>query len=177
MNNSSPDSGPDRTSRYVRMLEAITTAKHSINFLSYVFWRSRIATQFADALAERARAGVRVRLLLDAVGGATIDARTLWRLERAGVRIGWFRPGKWPHLHHFNNRTHRKILIVDDWTGFAGGVGIADIWTGSGQSPKHWRETHCRIVGSACVDLQAGFAENWTEATGEQLTPAAGPPP
>lgn len=153
------------------MIGAIQQARSHIEFVTYVFWRSRIAAQLAEALAERARAGVKVRVLIDAVGGATLDARTIWRLERAGVQLAWFRPGLFRQLHRFNSRTHRKILLVDGQIGFTGGVGIADMWTGSAQDSHHWRETHCRIAGPACADLHVGFAENWREATGENLQP------
>ncbi|MDB5178529.1 MAG: Cardiolipin synthase [Patescibacteria group bacterium] len=151
------------------MLAAIRGAETQIEFLTYVFWRSRIASEVEQALCERARAGIKVRLLLDAIGAATMDTRSLWRLERAGVQVAWFRPVRWPHLHKFNNRTHRKILLVDGAVGFTGGVGIADEWTGSAQDRHHWRETHCRIEGPACLDLYAGFAENWREATRQRL--------
>jgi cardiolipin synthase A/B len=151
------------------MLRAIQDAKHTIEFSTYVYWRSDIASQFADALIERAAAGVTVRLMVDAVGAAVMDTRTLWRLERSGVRVAWFRPVRWPYLHKFNNRTHRKILIIDGRLGFTGGVGIAAEWTGNAQDRRHWRETHCHLTGPACADLAAGFAENWLEATGEYL--------
>jgi len=157
------------------MLSAIRGAKSTIEFSTYVYWRSHIANEFADALSERARAGVKVRLLVDAVGAAVMSARTVWQLERAGVQLGWFRPVRWPYLQKFNNRSHRKILIVDGHTGFTGGVGIADEWTGAGQDARHWRETHCRIEGPACADILASFAENWAECRGERLpdhTPA-----
>lgn len=158
------------------MLSAIRGAKHTIEFTTYVYWSSNIASDFADALCERAREGVKVRLLIDAVGGAIMNARTVWQLERAGVRVAWFRPLRWSYLNKLNNRTHRKVLIVDGKTGFTGGVGIADEWTGAGDGPKNWRETHCSIAGPAVTDLFASFADNWAEATGEQLQ-APDPPP
>jgi len=157
------------------MLEAIRGAQTSIEFLTYVYWNSRIANEFATALCERARAGVKVRLLVDAVGGAVMNTRTVWQLERAGVQVAWFRPLRWPYLRKLNNRTHRKILIVDGHIAFTGGVGIADEWTGAADGPRHWRELHCRIEGPAAADLFAGFAENWLESTHEHLAlpPAA----
>jgi cardiolipin synthase len=158
------------------MLAAINSARTSIEFVTYVYWRSHIASQFADALCERARAGVSVRLLIDAVGGAVMNSRTVWQLERSGVQVAWFRPLRWPYLRRLNNRTHRKILLIDGHTGFTGGVGIADEWTGSAGDPQHWRETHCRIIGPACADLRAGFAENWREATHERLVLADSAP-
>ncbi len=151
------------------MLSAIREAKSSIEFVTYVYWRSRIATEFADALCERARAGVQVRLLIDAVGGAIMSTRTVGALEAAGVQVGWFRPMRFGHLRRINYRTHRKILLVDGRIGFTGGVGIADEWNGSAGGPKNWRETHCRLEGPVCLDLAAAFAENWAEATGEHL--------
>jgi cardiolipin synthase A/B len=151
------------------MLEAIRSAQHAIEFSTYVYWRSDIGSQFADALMERARAGVSVRLLVDAVGGAIMDSRIVWQLERAGVTVTWFRPVRWPYLHKFNNRTHRKILVIDGQIGFTGGVGIAAEWTGNAQDEEHWRETHAQIEGPACLDLAGGFTENWLEATSEQI--------
>jgi cardiolipin synthase len=151
------------------MLEAIHYARRTIEFVTYVYWASDIANQFADALCERARAGVKVRLLVDAVGGAIMSTRTVYQLEKAGVKIAWFRPPRWNSIIRLNNRTHRKILLIDGKVGFAGGVGIADFWTGNADSPKHYRETHCRIAGPACTDLFASFAESWAEATHEHL--------
>ena len=161
---------------FAAMLEAIQGAKHTIEFATYVYWHSRVATQFANSLCERARAGVRVRLLVDAVGAAIMSSRTVWQLERAGVEVAWFRPMRWPHLRNLNHRTHRKILLIDGGLGFTGGVGIADEWAGSAHTPRHWRETHCRLRGPACADLLAGFAENWYESTGERLTRPVPPP-
>jgi cardiolipin synthase len=158
------------------MLGAIKRASRSIEFLTYVFWRSDVATDFTTALCERARAGVQVRLLLDAAGGATIGARTVWQLERAGVRVAWFRPGRLNHLRKLNHRSHRKILLVDGNVAFTGGVGIADQWSGRAQDKHHWRETHCRLRGPACIDMLKGFADSWFESTGEHL-PAPSPGP
>lgn len=158
------------------MLGAIRAAETSIEFVTYVYWRSRVATEFADALCERARAGVQVRLLVDAIGGAIMSTRTVGQLEQAGVSIAWFRPLRFRHLHRANQRTHRKILIVDGRVGFTGGVGIADEWDGNATGPGQWRETHCRIEGPACLDLAAGFAANWAEAVGEQLPTPQAPP-
>jgi cardiolipin synthase len=157
------------------MLKAIRGAKSTIEFATYVYWHSEIATEFANALCERARAGVEVRLLVDAVGAAIMNTRTVWQLERAGVKLAWFRPVRWPYLHKLNNRTHRKVLLVDREVGFTGGVGIADQWTGSADNPKHFRETHCQIIGPACADLLTAFAQNWLEAAHESLETIADP--
>jgi cardiolipin synthase len=152
------------------MLDAIRGATESIEFLSYVFWRSDIATDFTRALVERAKAGVKVRVLVDAFGGATMSSRAIWQLERAGVLVGWYHPGRWQYLWLLNNRTHRKLLIVDGRIGFTGGVGIAEAWTGNGQDRDHFRETQCRIEGPAVVDLHAGFADNWPDSSASRLS-------
>lgn len=151
------------------MLEAIRGAQSSIEFVTYVYWHSKIATEFADALCERARAGVAVRLLVDAIGGAIMSTRTVGALEQAGVKIAWYRPLRFGYLRRANHRTHRKILIIDAQIGFTGGVGIADQWDGNGSGPGQWRETHFRITGPACLDMVLGFHENWLEATNEDL--------
>lgn len=153
------------------MLDAISSAQLRIDFCTYVYWKSAIANKFATALAERAQAGVAVHLVVDAIGGATMDTRTLTRLERAGVQVAWFRPLTVKHLLQANHRTHRKILVVDGVIGFTGGVGIAEEWTGRAHSPHHWRETHSRLTGPVCQELTAAFCDNWLVATGRKLPP------
>ena len=148
------------------MLEAIQNAKQTVNFATYVYWTGSIAPQFAEALAERARAGVEVNVLLDAVGAAKMDHGLVDQLDRAGATVAWFRPPKWYTLHKLNNRTHRKILVVDGNVGFTGGVGIAEEWTGNCEDPEHWRDTHVRVEGPVVRDLLSGFVDNWAEATG-----------
>jgi cardiolipin synthase len=147
------------------MLAAIRSAERTIDFATYVYWTGSIAPQFAGALAERASAGVEVNVLLDAVGAAKMDRALVTRLEQAGAKVAWFRPVRWWTLHKLNNRTHRKILVVDGRVGFTGGVGIAEEWTGNGQDSRHWRDTHVRVEGPAARDLLGGFLENWAEAT------------
>jgi hypothetical protein len=99
------------------MLEAIGSATRTINFATYVYWTGSIAPEFAEALAERAEAGVEVNVLLDAVGAAKMDRGLIDRLEEAGAKVAWFRPPKWYTLHKLNNRTHRKILVIDGRVG------------------------------------------------------------
>ncbi len=147
------------------MLEAIRSAERSINFATYVYWTGSIAPEFAEALAERSEAGVEVNVLLDAVGAAKMDRALIDRLDEAGAKVAWFRPAKWYTLHKLNNRTHRKILVVDGRVGFTGGVGIAEEWTGNCEDPGHWRDTHVRVEGPAARDLLGGFLDNWAEAT------------
>jgi cardiolipin synthase A/B len=155
------------------MLEAIRAARQTIHFATYVYWTGSIAPEFADALAERAAAGVVVNVLLDAVGAAKMDRTLVDRLEEAGAKVAWFRPPRWYTLHKLNNRTHRKILVVDGRVGFTGGVGIAEEWTGNCEDPGHWRDTHVRVEGPVVRDLLGGFLDNWSEATGAILAGGA----
>jgi cardiolipin synthase len=154
---------------FPRMLDAISSAQHTVNLLTYIYWRGRIGSRFADAVCERAEAGVSCRVLLDAVGSVKMDPDLIKRMEDCGVRVCRFRPPKPYAIRRANNRTHRKLLVVDGSVGFTGGVGIADEWTGDAQDPDHWRDTHVRVEGPVVRGLQGSFAENWLEATGEVL--------
>ena len=152
------------------MVAAIRQATRTIDFSSYIFWPGPTADRFSAALAERAEAGVAVNLLVDAYGSAKLDGEHQDRLRRAGVHVATYRPPRWHTLHKANNRMHRRVLIVDGVVGFAGGIGIADVWTGDAEDPEHWRETHLRIEGPALRELYGAFLEPWAEATGEVLT-------
>jgi cardiolipin synthase A/B len=153
-------------------LEAIRQAESTINCLTYVYWRGDIAREVAAGLADRARDGVEVNVLLDAVGSAKMQRGLLDLMRDAGVNVTRFRPPKPYALRRLNNRTHRKLLVVDGRVGLTGGVGIAEEWTGDAHDPDHWRDTHVRVAGPAVLGLQGAFAENWLEATGNVL---AGP--
>jgi cardiolipin synthase len=153
------------------MLAAIASARKTINFESYIVWSGEIASRFRDALAERARAGVRVRLIFDGVGsGRRLDNDDVERLRRAGCLITFYHPLRPWMLDAINNRTHRRILVVDGRVGFTGGVGIADDWKGDARNAGEWRETMVRIEGPVVAQLQAAFQENWSETRGEALT-------
>ncbi|MCA1692644.1 MAG: phospholipase D-like domain-containing protein [Actinobacteria bacterium] len=154
------------------MLEAISEAKKTVDCSSYIYWPGPTADRFTEVFIERAQAGVEVNLIFDGYGSAKLDGDHLDRLQRSGVNVTIFRPLRWYNLKKLNNRMHRRILVVDGSLAFAGGVGIADVWTGDAQGPEHWRETHLRIEGPAVVDLFGAFLENWTEATGELLAGA-----
>lgn len=155
------------------MLGAVRACERTIDFLTFVYWKGDIAQEFAHALAERARAGVRVRVLLDAVGGRLIDTDLLDHMVDCGVVVEWFRRPVWqgaalsPFKH--NHRTHRKVLICDERVGFTGGVGIAEEWCGNARDEGEWRDTHVRVVGPAVDGLAAAFAQNWAE-TGQPLS-------
>jgi cardiolipin synthase A/B len=150
------------------MLDAIDSAEHTIDFLTFVYWRGDIGTRFAKKLAARARAGVRVRVLLDAWGAHPIDRSLTDLMENAGVQLQWFRPFHRLDPRKFMHRTHRKVMIVDEEVGFTGGVGIADEWLGDARDESEWRDTHFRITGPAVDGLRAAFLANWTE-TGSTL--------
>jgi len=151
------------------MLQAIGAAKRTINFETYIYWSGRVGKQFADALSERARAGVKVHILVDAIGSQKMDDALLKEMADAGVEIRRYHPIRWYTIDRVNNRTHRKLLVVDGRVGFTGGVGIADEWSGHAQDPDHWRDTHYRIEGPAVAQMQAAFLDNWTKVTGTVL--------
>jgi cardiolipin synthase A/B len=145
------------------MLESIAEAKETIDFLTFVYWRGDVGTRFAAALADRARAGVRVRVLLDSWGARTIDHDLTAMMEDAGARIRWYRPLTRLQVRKANHRTHRKVVIVDERVGFTGGVGIADEWAGDARNEDEWRDTHFRVRGPAVDGLRAAFLDNWLE--------------
>lgn len=151
------------------MLASIRQAEESVNILSYIYWTGDVAVAFAGELSAAARRGVEVRVLVDAFGGREMDPALVKQIEQAGGEFGWFHPLRWYNLRDVNNRTHRKVMVVDGRVGYTGGVGIASEWTGDAQDPKHWRDDHFRIEGPAVRYLQGSFAENWRQATGEVL--------
>jgi cardiolipin synthase A/B len=145
------------------MLEAIQGARRTITFETYIYWSGEIGRAFADALAERARAGVKVHVLLDWVGSGKMDATTIASMEQAGIEVRKYHPLRWYNLGRLNNRTHRKLLVVDGRIGFTGGVGIADQWLGNAEGPEHWRDSHFQLEGPAVAQMQAAFMDNWIE--------------
>ncbi len=151
------------------MLAAIRGARETIDFETYIYWSGAIGKEFADALTERARAGVKVHVLLDWVGSQKMEETLVAEMKSAGVEIQKYHPLRWAQLGRLNNRTHRKLLVVDGRVGFTGGVGIADKWTGDGQDPDHWRDTHFQVEGPVVAQMQAVFLDNWTKVTGAVL--------
>ena len=149
------------------MLEAIGEAQRTIDLLTFVYWRGGIGTRFAEALSDKAGSGVRVRVLLDAWGASSIEPNLVSEMEDAGVRVRWFRPLHRLQPTKVNHRTHRKVMIVDEATGFTGGVGIADEWSGDARSEDEWRDTHFRVRGPAVDGLRAAFLDNWLETDPE----------
>ena len=150
-------------------LETIDEAERTVNLLTYAYWRGDIAEQVADALCRAASRGVRVNVLVDAVGAAKMNRELVRRMEAAGVHVTRFRPPNPYAVRRIANRTHRKLLVADGRVGMTGGVGIAEEWTGDAEDPEHWRDTHVRVRGPVVRGLQGAFAENWLEATGDVL--------
>ncbi|MGX1881487.1 phospholipase D-like domain-containing protein [Streptomyces sp. NPDC055287] len=149
------------------MLDAIRSAQHTVDMMTFVYWKGDIARQFAQALAERADAGVRVRLLLDGFGSRLIEAKQLDIMERAGVQVAWFRKPLYLSPFKQNHRCHRKVLVVDEQTAFTGGVGIAEEWCGDARNKNEWRDTHVQVRGPAVDGIAAAFAQNWAECHDE----------
>lgn len=151
------------------MLSAINGAQRTIDFETYIYWSGEIGKRFAEALATKARAGVKVNVLVDWLGSQKMDSDSIETMKQAGVDFRQYRPLRWYNLGRVNNRTHRKLLIVDGRVGFTGGVGVADNWTGNAQDPEHWRDNHYRLEGPAVAQMQAAFMDNWTKVSGSVL--------
>ena len=151
------------------MLAAIRSAKRTVCFETFIYWSGSIGREFADAFCERARAGVKVHVVLDWVGSGKIDATMIDEMKEAGVEVVKYHPLRWYNVGRLNNRTHRKLLIVDGEVGFTGGVGIADNWLGHAQNPDHWRDSHFRMEGPAVAQMQAAFMDNWMETCAQVL--------
>ncbi|MEU9201248.1 phospholipase D-like domain-containing protein [Streptomyces sp. NPDC048332] len=149
------------------MLAAIRDAEYTVDMMTFVYWRGEIAEKFAAALAERARAGVRVRLLLDGFGSRLIEKDQLDLMDEAGVEVAWFRKPLYLSPLKQNHRCHRKVLVIDERTAFTGGVGIAEEWCGDARNEHEWRDTHVQVSGPAVDGLAAAFAQNWAECHDE----------
>jgi cardiolipin synthase len=146
------------------MLEAIRGAESTVDLMTFVYWQGDIAREFAAAMADRAKAGVRVRLLIDALGGRLIEKDLVSDMEDAGVQVEWFRKPLLKSPFKSNHRLHRKVCIVDGRIGFTGGVGIAEEWCGDARNEHEWRDTHLRVEGPAVDGLQSAFIQDWAES-------------
>jgi cardiolipin synthase len=155
---------------YPALLDAIRGATRSINMECYIMKPGRIADQFVRALSERARAGVNVTIVVDAIGSMSLRGRPVRRLRKAGCRIESYQRLRWYRLARINNRTHRELLVVDGCVAFTGGAGIADWWAYPRGRKGPWRDTMVRIEGPVVAALQGVAAENWLECCGEILT-------
>lgn len=173
------------TAFYPAMLDAIRRARETINMECYIFKEGEIADRFVAALSERARAGVRVTMVLDAIGSFGAIRRSAKRLQEAGCRVEPYQRVRWHSLARLNNRTHRELLIVDGSVAFVGGAGVADWWWKPHRGRPMWRDVMTRVEGPVVSDIQGVMAENWLECCGEILAgpdafkpqPAAGTSP
>lgn len=152
---------------FAAMLTRISAAEHTVDMMTFVYWRGDIAHRFAEVLSERARAGLRVRLLLDGFGSRLIEKDQLEAMEQAGVQVAWFRKPLYLSPFKQNHRCHRKVLVVDEETAFTGGVGIAEEWCGNARDESEWRDTHVQVHGPAVDGIAAAFAQNWAECHDE----------
>jgi cardiolipin synthase A/B len=155
---------------YPSMLQAIAAAEASITIEAYIYGSGEVGQQFAEALAARATAGIRVKILLDAVGSSSIGEEILEILEGGTCQLAWYNPFNWRRLGRYNHRTHRKSLIIDGRVAFTGGAGIADHWRGQARNPGEWRDLQIRVAGPGVAPLQTGFAQNWLQTTGELIS-------
>lgn len=152
------------------MLEAIRGAERTVDMLTFIYWRGDIAVEMAQALSERAQAGCRVRLVLDYFGARLLDRELVEEMEEAGVHVHWFRPiEKTSDIADIGERTHRKLLIVDERVAFVGGVGIAEEWEGDARGPGEWRDDHFRLTGPVVDGLRSAFLDDWAESGQELL--------
>jgi cardiolipin synthase A/B len=154
---------------YPAILDAFRSAQLSVNVEAYVFQKSKIASQYVEILAERARAGVQVNLMIDAVGGMGARKSFFRPLLDAGGKVSRYNRLTWYRLFRMDNRTHRELVIIDGNTGFIGGAGVSDVWLTGIKGNACWRDTMIRVEGAAVTNLQATFAENWLQASGELL--------
>ena len=155
---------------YASELDAIRAAQKSINLEAYIFQEGELTRDFVTALAERARLGVKVNLVIDAVGSAGTSRSYFQELFDAGGRVARYHPFGWATVARFNNRTHRVLLVIDGKVGFVGGAGFADQWYQDTPKNPRWRDTIVRVEGKAVASLQATFVENWLESSGEILS-------
>jgi cardiolipin synthase A/B len=151
------------------MLDAIAGARRSICFETYIYWSGQIGEKFVDAISERASAGVKTHVLLDWVGSGKAKNEYLDQMKEAGAEVERYHPLHWYTLTRLNNRTHRRLLVIDGRIGFTGGIGIGEEWTGDAHDRDHWRDTHFRLEGPAVAQMQAAFMDNWLKTQAEVL--------
>lgn len=155
------------------MLKAIHGAHKTINFESFILYSDSIGTQFRDALCERARAGVEVRVLVDGIGsGWSLNNSDVKMMEQAGCKFSYYHPTHSLRVDRTNRRSHRRILVIDGKVGFTGSVGFSEKWSGHAQDENHWRDMQARIEGPLVSKLQSAFEEHWLKTFGEALSGA-----
>ncbi|HSK19318.1 MAG TPA: phospholipase D-like domain-containing protein [Longimicrobiales bacterium] len=152
------------------ILDAIRAAKHSVHVMVYIWEDGRISDEFISTMIEKRKAGVQVRVLLDAFGGMRAPDDKFEKLVEAGGRVEKFRPAVPGKLLRFHRRNHRRAIVIDGRVGFTGGAAVADKWAGSASTTEEWRDTMVRVDGCIAHNLQSAFCELWAFVTGEVLT-------
>lgn len=162
---------------YPKLWDDLRNARETITMQMYYSLPGVVADSFATVLRERARAGVRVLVILDAFGSQHLVGKWTDSLQRDGVEVALLRKVHWYSVHHASERSHVRVVVIDGRVGYTGGFGIADYWLGDGRHEEQWREENVRFAGPAVLQLQAAFAAAWAESTGELLTGARYFPP
>lgn len=160
------------------MIEAIRSARRTVNFEAYIVYSDAIGRQFCEALSERARAGLEVRVLLDGIGsGWKLNNSDVRKMKEAGCKFSYYHPTHSLRVDRTNRRSHRRILVVDGTVAFTGAVGFSEQWSGHAQDEHHWRDVQARIEGPLVARIQAAFQEHWVKTFGEALSGADQFPP
>ena len=160
----------DGSGTFPAMLEAIAGARRHVNLATYTFASDGTGRTFAEALSERARAGVEVNVIYDSIGSTDASEDVFEGMRRAGVNVIEYHPIRpWKPRWGWWRRDHRKILVVDGEVGFAGGLNIADLYAAPEKGGAGWRDTHVRLEGPAVEDLQRFFIAVWRRAGGRRL--------
>jgi cardiolipin synthase A/B len=155
------------------MLDAIRRAKKTINFETYILYSDEIGHSFRDALCERARAGLEVRVILDGLGSSwSLDNSDVSEMQKAGCKFAYYHPTHSWRIDRTNRRTHRRVVVIDGRLGFTGAIGFAKHWAGHAQDKEHWRDMEARVRGPLVAQLQAAFQEHWAKTAGEALSGA-----
>jgi cardiolipin synthase len=155
---------------YPRLWQDIGSARQTVTVQMYFSEPGTVADSMAKYLGDRARAKVRVLLILDAFGSQGLAGKWVDDLKKTGVKVAWLRPLHWYSLHKATQRSHVRVVVVDGRVGYTGGFGLADYWLGNGKAENEWRESNARFQGPTVGQLQATFASAWAEATGELIT-------
>lgn len=151
----------DGDAAFAAILAAIAAAKHQLHLEYYIWEPDKLGTMLRDALIERAKAGVAVRVIVDGTGASGLKKKWLAPLRASGAKVAWFNPLRFRlRLRRPDFRTHRKIVVVDGRVGFTGGMNVSDDHC-KGHCPEYWRDTHLRFTGAAVWPLQRMFVEDW----------------
>ncbi len=155
------------------MLEVIRGARKTVNFEAYIVYSDAVGRQFRDALIDRARAGVEVRVLLDGIGsGWKLKNADVRMMTDAGCKFSYYHPTHSWRVDRTNRRSHRRVLVVDGKIGFTGAIGFAEKWSGHAQDKEHWHDVQVRIEGPLVAKLESAFQQHWVKTYGEALSGA-----